>query len=238
MGGRYLFMQGMASIAGAGLLGAAAGVGAQPVSATLVAPFQESVQEEVKVSGTVIVGVASTGVLDGAVLMRGFVVPGESSSVCLTVRSRDGVYFSRNEFEVPGGVPAGATGIVLSLDRTKHQTLLTGYHDDDVAVAATSGACGSGDETWLVPRTVDGMSETVDVLVNGFGATAVFYATASGGSGDCTEFVDGRRTSYDFRCRVPRGQLDGGKQKIRIERERYGRPLPGVSFDVALAPLP
>ena len=99
--------------AGMALLGAAAGTAAQPVSATLVAPFQESVQEEVKVSGTVIVGIASTGVLAGAVLMSGFIVPGESPSVCLTVRSRDGVYFSRNEFEVPGGLPAGATGFLL-----------------------------------------------------------------------------------------------------------------------------
>ncbi|MBX3691238.1 GGDEF domain-containing protein [Dokdonella sp.] len=96
-------------------------------------------QEEVKVSGTAIVGVASTGVLAGAVLMRGFVVPGENSSVCLTVRSRDGVYFSRSGFEVPGGLPAGATGIVLSLDRTKHQALRQGYHADDGAAVGTAG---------------------------------------------------------------------------------------------------
>ena len=231
-------MRGWLALAGAGLIGAVSSVCAQPVSATLVAPFQESVQEEVKVSGTVIVGVASTGVLSGAVLMRGFIVPGESSSVCLTVRSRDGVYFSRNGFEVPGGLPDGATGIVLSLDRTKHQVLLQGYHADDIAVAATSGACGSAEETWLVPRPVGGMSETVDILVNGFGATAVFYTTPGGHNGDCTEFVDGRRTSYDFRCRIRSGQLGAGKQRIRIERERYGRPLPGLDVDVALATAP
>lgn len=210
----------------------------QPVRGVLAAPFQESVQEEVKVSGSVIVGIAATDVLSGTALMSGFLVPYQSTKLCLTVRSRDGVYFSRNAFNISAVTPVPVSGILLSLEGTRQQKLLDKYSADDVAVSATDGDCSGDRGTWLVPNLQSQAIATVDVLVNGFGATAVFYATSLGQRGDCIEFQQGRRTSYDFRCRIERAHLPDGVAQIEIERERYGRKLPTVPMSIALLPKP
>ena len=62
---------------------------ASPLRAELDGPFHEAVQEEVAVSGSVVVGVAAASALSGAATLAGLVIPAATEAICLTVLSRD-----------------------------------------------------------------------------------------------------------------------------------------------------
>jgi hypothetical protein len=229
------YLQAAAATAAMALaLTAAPAGGAPPVRAELDGPFHEAVQEEVAVSGSVVVGVAAAGALSGAATLAGLVIPAAESRVCLTVLSRDGVYFARNTFRVPPQAEGGdSVFIVLPFDGTRQRDRLAGYPAGDLAVRATPGSCDEASTTYLV-ATGGADSATIDVVINAFGANDVYYRTADGTEGDCAEFTEGRRTSYDYLCKVPRAALGDGRQQLVIERERYGRPLGEVTIELQL----
>lgn len=196
--------------------------------------FFESVQEDVSVSGTVIVGIAAAGAQSGPATLAGLILQTTAEKICLTTQSRDGVYYSRNTYNVPPQ-PDAVTLIQLPYEGTARRDLIQSYDQGDLAVQATPGSCSQGSNTYLVAAR-DQEFDSVELLINGFGATAVFYQTPSGSDASCTEFLAGRRTSYDYKCLVPVSQLDQGRQIILIERERYGRPLGSVEVEVQLGP--
>ncbi|MCB1684157.1 MAG: hypothetical protein KDI31_06720 [Pseudomonadales bacterium] len=207
---------------------------ATPIQAELSGPFHEVVQEEVSVSGTVVVGVAAAGALSGPATLAGLIMPTSAGQICLTVLSRDGVYYSRNSYNVPEGSPTeGDILVQLPFEGTRRRELLAGYAEGELAVLATPCACDAATTTYLVaggPTEV----KAVDILINSFGANTVYYRTAEGFEADCTEFTEGRRTSFDYRCEIPAAALGSGRQALTIERERYGRPLGQVAIELQL----
>lgn len=87
----------------------------------------------------------------------------------------------------------------------------------------------------LTAELLPPLVESVDLLINGFGANAVYYRVGSDGvEADCDVFSEGRRTSYDYRCAIPVAALTAGPQTVVIERERYGRPLGSVAIELAV----
>jgi len=207
---------------------------ATPLRAELAGDFHETVQEDVAVSGSVVVGVAATSALSGEATLAGLVIPASEDSICLTVLSRDGVYFSRNTYRMPDGAMAGGgTLVVLPFDGTKERDLISHYPLGDLAVRASPVGCEQSSGTYLV-ATNGSEFDTIDVLVNAFGANAVYYRTADGAEADCDEFTEGRRTSYDYRCTIPVDVLGTGHRQLTIERERYGRPLGKVQIELQL----
>jgi len=204
-----------------------------PLRATLSGAFHETVQEEVGVSGSVVVGVATANALSGAAALAGFVVPVSSSQVCLTVVSRDGVYSSRNTYLMPPLEKGGAElWAVLPFEGTQRRELINSYVEGDLAVRATPGNCSSQKSDYLVVRR-DGQVDSVSILVNAFGANDVFFRTEEGKEENCQEFTEGRRTSYDFVCRVP--VTGASHQQVAIERERYGRSLTTAHLNLVLS---
>ena len=196
---------------------------AEPMRAQLEGDFHEAVHEEVGVSGSVVAGVATADAFSGNAALAGLMIRTHSPHVCLEVLSRDGVYSSRNSYVVPNtGDGAVDALVVLPFEGTRQRNLIRRYGDGELAVRATPGACDEAGNTYLVASQAAGF-DRVDVLVNSMGANEVYYRAADGTEGDCIEFTKGRRTSYDFRCSVP--LIGDGPQKIRIERERYGRSL-------------
>lgn len=211
---------------------------APPLRAELDGEFHEVVQEEVSVSGTVVVGVAAAGALSGPATLAGLLIPTSAPHVCLTLLSRDGVYYSRNTYRIPE--PANAVGAAFALlpfERTSRRDLIAGYAEGELAVRATAGSCEDSASVYLV-ASAEGAFDTVDVLINSFGANAVYYRTADGVEFDCSEFTEGRRTSFDYRCEVGAGLLGAGRQTLVIERERYGRPLGAVEIQLQLTAAP
>ncbi len=215
-------------------IGALSSTASGQTRAVPTGPFEEIVNEEISVSGTVVVGVSSSEVLSGSTLIDGFLIPATTDHFCITVRSRDGVYFARNNYHVPDRNSSPADYTLVSFDQTtSHENLLRTYQRDDLAIAGTTGSCETSDERWLVPLPRNGDAKTVDVLINGFGATDVFAIMHDGLSIDCTEIRSGRRTSFDFRCQLPGAGLTHRDSEIKIERERHGRPLPEVTIKLA-----
>lgn len=207
---------------------------ATPVQAELNGSFHEVVQEEVSVSGTVVVGVAAAGALSGPATLAGLIMPTSAGAICLTVISRDGVYYSRNSYRVPEGSPTeGDILVQLPFEGTRRRELLAGYSEGELAVLATPGTCDDTATTYLVAGGPSAV-EAVDILINSFGANTVYYRTAEGFEADCTEFTEGRRTSFDYRCEIPISALGSGHQTLTIERERYGRPLGQVQVALQL----
>jgi hypothetical protein len=216
--------------------------GATTVQAELVGDFYESVHEEVSVSGAVVVGVAAANALSGAAALAGLVIPAAADRVCMTVLSRDGVYFARNTYLVPNPSPEPSqtepdSVVILPFDGTRQAELIRGYGPGDLAVRTTPGDCKVATKTYLIARRQADFA-SVDVLINGFGANAVFYRTADGADGSCEEFIEGRRTSYDYRCVIPTAAFGKGPQQLFIERERYGRPLGQVDIELQLHDAP
>lgn len=215
---------------------AAAQAGATPPPrASLNGSFHEAVQEEVAVSGSVVVGVAAASALSGAAALAGLVVPASADAVCLTLLSRDGVYYSRNSYDVSAG--AGGMVVLPYEDFTRQRELISRYPAGDLAVRAMPGSCEESPAVYLVPVSVD-PAASVDVLVNAFGANDVWFRGPDGAEHDCEEFTEGRRTSYDYRCSIPLGLLGAGRKQVVIERERYGRPLGAVAIELQLGANP
>ena len=82
----------------------------EPVVAKLVSePFVETYQPEVSVSGNVVVGVMLSSAA-GAITTDNMVVISGSSDepeqLCLRAVSRDGIYSSKNVYELPAGSEA------------------------------------------------------------------------------------------------------------------------------------
>lgn len=206
-----------------------------PPRATLNGSFHEAVQEEVAVSGSVVVGVAAASALSGEAALAGLMVPASADAICLTLLSRDGVYYSRNSYDVRAG--AGGMVVLPYDDFTRERERIRLYPDGDLAVRAMPGGCDESPAVYLVP-TSGNPGDTVDVLVNAFGANDVYYRSPDGVETDCEEFTEGRRTSYDYRCRIPLGLLGAGRKQVTIERERYGRPLGAVTVELQLGANP
>lgn len=206
-----------------------------PPRATLNGSFHEAVQEEVAVSGSVVVGVAAASALSGEAALAGLMVPASADAICLTLLSRDGVYYSRNSYDVRAG--AGGMVVLPYDDFTRERERIRLYHAGDLAVRAMPGGCDESPAVYLVP-TSGSPADTVDVLVNAFGANDVYYRGPDGVEADCEEFTAGRRTSYDYRCRIPLGLLGAGRKQVTIERERYGRPLGAVTVELQLGASP
>lgn len=219
------------------LFGLAAGQASAtpPPRASLNGNFHEAVQEEVAVSGSVVVGVAAASALSGEAALAGLMVPAAADAICLTLLSRDGVYYSRNSYDVRAG--AGGMVVLPYDDFTRERERIRLYPAGDLAVRAMPGSCEDSPAVYLVP-TAGNPADTVDVLVNAFGANDVYFRGPDGVETDCEEFTEGRRTSYDYRCSIPLGLLGAGRKQVVIERERYGRPLGAVSIELQLGANP
>ena len=68
------------------------------------------------------------------------------------------------------------------------------------------------------------------IYLNSFGATDVYYETDSDPR-DCEYISEGRRTTYDFICRLD-SIAAGEALPVTILRERFGREQPAVEITI------
>lgn len=211
-------------------------VAAPPLEAELVGAFFETEQVDVAVSGSVVVGVTSTAVQGGksvgSLLLQH---AAGDAQVCLTMLSRDGVYYSRNTFRLPD---AGAGQAVRLPYRSNLRDRLDSYAASDLAMRASAGSCEHGTNLYYVLGAASGPAPAaIRVFVNSFGATDVFYRSAAHGlEGSCSPIAEGRRTSFDHWCDIPWPKGGAERLEVGIERERYGREMPAVTLTLVLQP--
>jgi hypothetical protein len=208
------------------------------VRATLLGELSERYQPEVAVSGSVIVGVmgaAAVTDLAGDRLTVRAPADLENRRVCLRVTSRDGVYSSENRYELPA---TGLPGDVALPYASQHEKVIRSFSGTEVAMTASAGECDDAEAGYLVVGAPKSTGD-VTIFVNSFEATDVYWSIDSPkteGEGtdeanDCQEITEGRRTTFDFHCRVPR-PADLDPFTVRIERERFGRPQPEVAVRI------
>lgn len=214
-----------------GLVVSTAAAAQAPVSAELVSdPFLESYQPEVSVSGNVIVGVmalsAVSAMLENKVAVRP-TANADDNRVCLRVASRDGIYTSRNIYALPPAVK----GPVLLPYQSKLKDVVEAYGTDEIALAATSGDCDSGSSRFYLLSGGENIEPSnVVIYLNSFGATDVFYEL-DGEINGCDYISEGRRTTYDYICRL--GSTGAGESvPVTIIRERFGREQPSIDITI------
>ena len=199
-------------------------------------PFWESIQPDVNVSGFVVVGLTTGSLLSGSdILGIQLRPPGSMNSkeVCLTVQSRDGVYISRNTYILPPSIDNEPVNLPYS--ESTALDLLEEYKKEHLAISVLSGNCQDPGDVYLPPYGPGNDTSTgINLMINGFGATDVFYSAPTiDKTGTCQALHDGRTTIFDFWCHIDLpAPLDNDLQ-IRIDRERYGRPLPPATLSVA-----
>lgn len=214
------------------LLASTTALAAPPHVARLVGNFHETEAVDVNVSGSVIVGVASANAVGGKAVQSLQLLHAPSPDkrqVCLTLQSRDGVYYSRNTFELP----AGSAGSVVRIpyDRSSRLDRLARYGGDELAMRATAGSCEtSPNQYYVLDASAAKPAESIRVFVNSFGATDVFHSSGRGKSSACTPVGEGRRTAFDYWCEIPWPRDGGDKLAVEIQRERFGRDMPPVSL--------
>ncbi|WP_068809534.1 hypothetical protein [Thauera phenolivorans] len=216
---------------------AASAHAAEPLVAELVGErLFETERADVAVSGSVVVGVATRRAGGGRALAKLQLSPRplpDDGQVCLTVLSRDGVYYSRNSFRLP---PDSEGATVRLPYATTRAARLADYGSEDLAVLITAGSCEQGDDRayLLADAAAPQPPTTIRLLINSFGATDVFFRTGSPVTeGSCTAITTGRRTSFDHWCDIPWPQ-GSERRELVIERERYGRAMPVVRLALPL----
>lgn len=212
---------------------------APPHVAELIPPFFETAQNDVSVSGSVIVGITSTNARGGETvqsLQLTHIPSPKDDLVCLSMISRDGVYYSRNTFRLPKNSEGSTVQIPY---KTAQLSRLGGYGRQDLAILASAGKCEerSTNGYFVLDAPAAKPPESIRVFINSFGATDVFYRM--GGSGQpsqCSQIAEGRRTSFDYWCDIPWPQSGAEQLSLKIQRERYGRGMPAVELTLFLVP--
>ena len=208
----------------------------EPRSADLVNdPFFESYQPEVSVSGNVIVGVmtpaAAMAIATNSIVVNASDDDG-ARKVCLKAASRDGIYLSKNEYQLPDG----AGGTILLPYESDLAEVVQAYSSGEIALTATAGSCDSGSsDYYLVSSAESDAGNEIVIFLNSFGATDVFYQFGTGQDASavnpCEYISEGRRTTYDFYCEIAYDGNDASTD-ITIIRERFGREQPHVELKI------
>lgn len=209
---------------------------AEPISAErLNDPFDEVYRPEVQVSGNVIVGVMSAGAQDALASDRLTVASDAGfagGEVCLRATSNDGIYSSRNHYRIPETAQPVAVRLPYE---SGMEDVLAGYSVGQIAISVAAGDCaGNAGGTYLVASSGDGNTDDpVLIYLNSFGATDVFVQAGEDGTPQpCAYLSEGRRTTYDFICRLAPALPEAGPggRQVTILRERFGREQPAVVF--------
>lgn len=215
------------------------------VTANLQGALVEAHDQEVKVSGNIIVGVmissAYQGLLNDQIGIRA--LKSGEKSVCLKVTSRDGAYLSANNYSVNLASP----GIINLPYHSHYRDVVEDYsgQQDAIAITARADNCQSASTApYYLPAVLNKKQaelewDNLSIYVNGFEATDVFYRIVEAPDNtdhDCEYIEQGRHTAYNFSCNIANKELpESGPLTIEIAREVYGRELPSTTIHLLYA---
>lgn len=178
---------------------------AQPrETAVLSGAFKEEVKEEAPVSGRALLGLSAIPMTWAGSPYLAIHVKASTADqpVCLTIVSRDGRYFARNEYTVRAGPQDGLVQLPVG---TRHPDLFKKAPADGLAALVENGSCETRQPAFRIAQTsptADGRS--VVMLVNTGRADATLLTGAPGAESrfKCDPISDGKRTTFDAQCRA------------------------------------
>lgn len=214
----------------------------EPVAQLKNHPFEEKYHDQAPVSGRVIAGVTLTGYASSALLSLMPPVSAAGSSICVQVMTRNGRYWSKNTFQLPGSI--GTTAVTLEYP-SEHQKFLIQQQPDDLAVLGTARECSDTD-TGTVYLSSTGNEKDAEPVVSVFvnsGRSDTYLSVKNDANkrspARCQMIQEGRRTGYDTICRIKLNELAASPEnlEIKIVRRRYERMLPATEFMLKLPRL-
>ena len=196
--------------------------------------FNEKYNSNVPVSGRVIAGIMFRSAIDHHNELSIFLAPTESDLICFKVQSKDGTYYSSNEYKIP---KSGISGSISPEYPTKYNKLLNEFDETELALLAFSGSCDSKqiDTILISARTQTDIQDDVVILVSS-GRSDVFLITEqeSGkkNTTKCKRIIEGKRTAYDTQCVIEVNSLLEGTNELSIIRRKPTGNMPSVKFNV------
>lgn len=178
---------------------------AQPRDTALLSgAFKEEVKEEAPVSGRALLGLSAVPVTwSGSPYLAVYVKASVADQpVCLTIVSRDGRYFARNEYTVRAGSQDGLVQLPVG---TRHPELFKKAPADGLAALVENGTCETRQPAFRIARaTPTGDGRSVVMFVNSGRADATLLAGPPGAElrFKCDPISDGKRTTFDAQCRA------------------------------------
>lgn len=212
-------------------------VAGEDTALTLVSKnFNEKFNSNVPVSGRVVSGVmqASPSKLSALKINLAKL---NSNVICLKVQSRDGTYFSSNEYNV---VNNENTGLITPEYPTQYEDILSSFTENELGVLAYEGKCSDRKlkNVLLASRGNNIENDEVVIFVSS-GRSDVFFTTKTSTGKKktikCSRIEEGKRTAYDTECKVNRDLLPLSVNEISILRRKSGRMLPSIKFNLVYA---
>jgi hypothetical protein len=201
----------------------------QPAGAQtrLPATIKEEYASQVKVSGSVLVGLAIGSLDRHAADPRELRIPldgfSETTPMCLTANTRDGQYWSEATFTVP----AKATGLGELEPQPQWRFIekLARYDRRKFAALARYGAnCDTGPGVAYLPVVYDG-SRILTAAINSqraiVSAAQLVLANKPAITGRCIEVdPDVHATAFDLVCEFDLGAAEPGLASLRLRRHQ------------------
>lgn len=217
----------------------AAGGKALPMAQLKSNPFNERYMDNVPVSGMVLLGVGPIGVRSKDAFAIYLPPNTKADSVCVQMLTRDGRYWSKNEYVLSSEQTQG--GYVQLDYQGNYKGTILQQDEKDLAALAYLGSCQSPVDykNILVAGVVTNNPSQADrylALINsGRSDVSIRVKTQDGRSTivRCNRIEEGKRTGFDTSC-----ELDGlgdGDVELQIARRQFDRVMPPVSFKLRLA---
>lgn len=201
-------------------------------TAKVVGHFNETLSESVPVSGNVIAGMNINGQKNEDFLPFILVDKPLNSMVCVSVLSQDGLYVSRNTYELT----QENNGVVFLDYKTKHASSLM---DKELALKVSVGACDAvlNKNKLLVSGYGQHNDEQVfNLYIDSLGATDIALAVKSKDKNEvtrayCEQIRSGKRVGFDFKCQLSFATIQNGAE-ARLLRKRNGRVIGTDRFEI------
>lgn len=218
---------------------AGSGLRAQEMITPRDTPFKEDLRPEAVISsgGRVVGIVGDADPSDRFPELRAAIPAGWAGrDICIGVVSADGLYESRNTFEVPDELDSAIAPVAYPTEKTDALKQIDRMR---MGVLVSRGDCGADETLYAVafwstaPARMPGEFR---VLVNSFRADRVELYTESGRRVVCDRLSGAGQTAFDAECVVPLGGLAGDETEIEIVTTHGTTvdPLPIIRVQVDL----
>ena len=190
---------------------------AQPrETAVLSGAFKEELKDEAPVSGRALLGLSAIPMTWAGSPYLAIHVKASTADqpVCLTIVSRDGRYFARNEYTVRAGPQDGLVQLPVG---TRHPELFKKASADGLAALVENGSCAARQSAFRITRAspeTDGRSIVMFANTGRADATLVVGPSEAESRFVCEPISDGKRTTFDAQCRAT------------LPPERFANPVP------------
>ena len=197
--------------------------------------FNEKYNSDVPVSGRVLSGFMMESVKKPTNMFLD--IPNQTSGIiCLQVQSKDGSYFSSNEYQITDNTVYG----VISPDYpTEYAEIINIFNHNELAILSFQGSCEQKkvNNLLIASRGDDLLTSNVVFFINSGRSDVFLNLKDLNGKNNiiqCFRIQNGKRTAYDTECKVSLEEIKIAKGEVSILRRKSGRMFPSIKLNIKL----